>query len=337
MTKVLVTGAGALLGQGIIRSLRASALEPYIVAVDPSPLSAGLYWADSAHLIETAKSPVYLERLCEILRKEMPDVVLPGTDVELAILAEARSGLEAEFGLRVLVSSPDVVRIANDKWLTYQFLREHDLGWVPSCLPGMEEELIEEVGFPLVVKPRIGARSVGFCIVRNRKELDCAKRLQPDIVIQKCVGTEETEYTAGSLTFEGRCDATIVMRRDLRDGNTYRGYVDAYPKLNEVVRITAERLQAYGPANFQFRLDRGEPRIFEINARFSGTTLLRACAGFNEVEMAIRHILWDEPIVQPQAQPLVLLRHWSETVVRPGELLLPSGDFVTMAGVPEHG
>ena len=321
MTKVLVTGAGALLGQGIIRSLRASALEPYIVAVDPSPLSAGLYWADAAHLIEPANSPIYLERLCEILQDEKPDVLLPGTDVELAVLAEARPWLEAECGLRLLVSNPEVVRIANDKWLTYRFLREQGLGWVPSCLPGAEDELIEEVGFPLVVKPRVGARSVGFSIARNRSELDRAVASQPDIVIQKCVGTDDTEFTAGTLTFEGRCDATIVMRRDLRDGNTYRGYVEAYPELNEMVRETAERLQAYGPANFQFRLDNGEPRIFEINARFSGTTLLRAHAGFNEVEMSIRHILWGEPIIQPQAQPLVLLRHWSETVVRPGELI----------------
>ena len=120
MTKILVTGAGALLGQGILRSLRASTLAPHIVAVDPSPLSAGLYWADSAHLIEAAKSPFYLERLCEILDAERPDVLLPGTDVELAILAEARPQLEAAFGVETIVSDPGVVRIADDKWLTYQ-------------------------------------------------------------------------------------------------------------------------------------------------------------------------------------------------------------------------
>ncbi len=52
--------------------------------------------------------------------------------------------------------------------------------------------------------------------------------------------------------------------------------------------------------NFQFRLDRdGRPRPFEINARFSGTTPLRALAGFNEVEMALRHVLLGEPVVQP--------------------------------------
>ena len=42
----------------------------------------------------------------------------------------------------------------------------------------------------------------------------------PGVVIQECVGTEHDEYTAGVLCFDGKCRASIVMRRDLRDGNT---------------------------------------------------------------------------------------------------------------------
>lgn len=323
MTRVLVTGAGALLGQGIIRSLRASTLSPHIIAADPSGLSAGLYWADSAHLLPMASSPAYLDALSEIIRSERPDVVLPGTDVELAVLAEARAEIEAEFGTRLLVSSPNVVHVADDKWLTYRFLRGQGIGFVPSCLPGDEEELIAEVGFPLVVKPRVGARSIGVSVVHDRAELRHAIATQPGIVIQQCVGSDDGEYTAGALTFDGRCAASIVMRRDLRDGNTYRAFVDDYPELNRFVRVVAERLRAYGPANFQFRLDEGRPKIFEINARFSGTTWLRARAGFNEVEMAIRHLLWGEPVAQPPVEPLVLLRHWTETVVRPDQIVVP--------------
>ncbi len=324
--KALVTGAGALLGQGIIKSLRASSLDAKVIAVDPNPLSAGLYWADAAHLVPMANSPDYLRRIREILADERPDVVLIGTDVELSVLAANREDLERDFRTHLIVSDPTVIDIANDKWLTYLFLREHDLGYVPSCLPGDEDALIAEVGFPLIVKPRVGARSVGFGIVRNPSELRHAIQSQPGIIIQKHVGDEASEYTAGALSFGGKCLASIVMRRDLRDGNTYRAFVDAYPELNAVVRQVADRLNAYGPANFQFRLDDGKPRIFEINGRFSGTTPLRAFAGFNEVEMCVRHILFGEPIVQPSVGPLVLLRHWSETIVQPADIVTQTGD-----------
>lgn len=319
--KVLVTGAGALLGQGILKALRASTLNPTIVAVDPSPTSAGLYWADAAHLVPMASDESYLDRIRSILGAERPEIVLIGTDVELPVFAAARAELELEFGTAILVSSTEVVEIANDKWLTYQFLKRLGVGFVPSCLPGSEAALIEEAGFPLIVKPRVGARSVGFGVVRDRAELQRAIETQPGIIIQKRVGDDDCEYTAGTITFDSLCEASIVMRRDLRDGNTYKAYVEEYPKLNEFVRRVASKLGAYGPANFQFRLDDGEPKIFEINGRFSGTTALRHHAGFNEVEMCIRRIIFGEPIVQPALRRLVLLRHWSETVVEPEALL----------------
>jgi carbamoyl-phosphate synthase large subunit len=319
--KVLVTGAGALLGQGILKALRASTLSPTVVAVDPSPTAAGLYWADAAHLVPMASDRSYLDRIRGVLAAERPDIVLIGTDVELPLLAAARAELEQEFGTAILVSSSEVVEIANDKWLTYQFLKRIGVGFVPSCLPGSEEALIEKAGFPLIVKPRVGARSVGFGVIRDRAELRRAIETQPGIVIQKRVGDEDCEYTAGTITFDGKCAASIVMRRDLRDGNTYKAYVDEYPALNEFVRNVASKLGAYGPANFQFRLDDGEPKIFEINGRFSGTTALRHHAGFNEVEMCLRRVLYGEPIAQPAVRRLVLLRHWSETIVEPDALL----------------
>jgi carbamoyl-phosphate synthase large subunit len=111
------------------------------------------------------------------------------------------------------------------------------------------------------------------------------------------------------------------MRRELRDGKTYRAFVDQSPVLNRAVRKIADKLKPFGPANFQFRLDRDRVKVFEINARFSGTTPLRMRAGFNEVEMVLRHVLLGQRISQPAVQPMTILRHWSETVVQPNELL----------------
>jgi carbamoyl-phosphate synthase large subunit len=327
--KVLVTGAGALLGQGVIRCLLESRLRPEIVAVDPSPLSAGLYWVERRHLVPMANDPAYLDAFAAILDRERPDAVLVGTDVELAVLSEHRAALEARYDTHVVVASPEVVAIADDKWKTFQFLRDHGFPAPASCLPGGEEALVADVGFPLVVKPRVGARAVGMSVVRGWDELRSAVASLDAPVIQECVATERDEYTAGTLTFDGRCDAAIVMRRDLRDGNTYRAWVEPWPHLDAEVRRLAEALGAEGPSNFQFRLDRAAAnaaardavKVFEINARFSGTTPLRRHAGFDEVELALRHVVLGEPVVQPEVTPVTILRHWSETVVRPDEVV----------------
>ena len=320
--KVLVTGAGALLGQGIIRALRASTLSAEIIAVDPSPLAAGLYWADRAHLVPMANAPNYLPALRRILERERPDAVLVGTDVELPILSAHADALEDEHETFIVVSNPRVIEIANDKWRTFEFMRDHGFDHPRSCLPGDEERLIDEVGYPLIVKPRVGARSIGLQMVRDRETLRRAIAAVPNAVIQECVGTPETEYTAGTMTFGSDC-ASIVMRRDLRDGNTYRGFVEVYPELNEIVQRMALALQAFGPANFQFRLDGDKAKVFEINGRYSGTTPLRMHAGFNEVEIALRYLLLGEPLHQPTIHPRIILRHWSETVVESHELVAP--------------
>ena len=316
--KLLVTGAGALLGQGIIRSFRNSDLDPTIISVDPSALSAGLYWSDRRYLVPMAKDPSYLDEIEAILDKERPDAVLVGTDVELIVFAKHRRELEDRFDTSILVSSPNVISIADDKYLTYQFLKDNGFDYPESGLPGDEERVVETAGFPLIVKPRVGARSVGVHKVHNHDELAAAIETVEAPVIQECVASADDEYTAGVIVFDGICRASIVMRRDLRDGNTYRAYVDTFPELNARIQEIGEALAPHGPSNFQFRIDeQNRIKVFEINARFSGTTPLRALAGLNEVDLCLRHLLQGKPIDQPTVQPLTILRHWSENVVQP--------------------
>lgn len=320
----MVTGAGAVLGQGIVKALQRSALDCRVVTADPSPLSSALYWADRAYKVPFASDPDYVDRFSEILAQEKPDMVLVGTDVELPCFAKHRQALEEQFNTHILVSDPRVVAIADDKYLTQEFLKASDINPLATALPedeGQLTALIEKVGFPLIVKPRIGARSAGVSLVKTEAALREALKDRSGMMVQECAGEPDTEYTASVLVFEGQAQASIVMRRDLRDGNTYRAYADVYEDLNTFVRKAGEALQPYGPANLQFRIDaKGRPRIFEINARFSGATPLRALVGFNEVEMCIRKILFGQEIIEPEIRRGTILRHLSEQFVSAEQL-----------------
>jgi carbamoyl-phosphate synthase large subunit len=319
MIKVAVTGAGAVLGQGIIKSLKASRLDCEIVAFDPHPLSVGLYWADRAGLIPLASETAYKDAIENMLERERPDVVLIGTDVELAIFARYRQQWEERFSTHIIVSDENVVEIADDKFQTAQFLDAHGLSHPESVLPEDDEALealIARHGFPLIVKPRRGARAIGLSLVTDRDELAAAIKGRQGLVVQQLAGPDHEEYTAGVLYFDGAAQASIIMRRDLRDGNTYRAYVDDFPEWHGYVRDIANALKPHGPANFQFRVgEDGTPRLFEINARFSGTTPMRAIAGFNEVEMCLLKILDGETIVQPELRKGVILRYLQEQFV----------------------
>lgn len=325
MKKILVTGAGAVLGQGIIKSLRSASIPCHIVALDPNPLSVGLYWADEAMIIPMADDVNYRPAIEEIIEKVRPDAILVGTDVELAIFAEHRMEWEQRFGTHILVSDPNVVEIADDKYATAQFLQRNGLSFPQSALADDGEELeklISDVGFPLIVKPCRGARAVGVSKVSDRDQLEKTLNGRTGLVVQQMAGGDDQEYTAGVLFFDNEVKASIVLRRDLRDGNTYRAYADDYPECHEYVHAMAHALKPYGPANFQFRIDEhGVPRLFEINARFSGTTPMRMLVGFNEVDMCLRKLLLGEEIVNPAIEKGVVLRFLEERFVKKADLV----------------
>lgn len=318
--RVLVTGAGALLGQGIIKSLRLASTPYEIIAADPDPRAVGLYWADRAHLIPFAAAPDYLDRICALIGREQPAAVLVGTDVELLLFASHRAEIESAYQTRVIVSAPEVIRIADDKWLTAQFLAANGFPHPRSALPDNRADLLRHCDFPLIVKPRSGARSVGVHLVHSEEELALAVRAVNNPVIQECVATPEHEYTSGIVMTDGTVQAIVTMRRDLRDGNTYRAYVEPDVPYNSLLARIGERLAGFGPLNLQFRLDDGVPKIFEINARFSGTTPMRAYAGYNEVDHIVHHAVEGTPIPIPSLRPVVVLRYWDEIVVEQDQL-----------------
>jgi carbamoyl-phosphate synthase large subunit len=268
-----------------------------------------------------ASEPGYIDAIRALLHSERPDAVLIGTDVELAFFARHRHELEREFGTKIVVSDSRVVAIADDKWLTYGFLKAGGFHYPDSALPGDEAALIERVGFPLVVKPRHGARSIGVSLVHSKAGLATALAAGRDLVVQECIGTQADEYTSGLICFDGRCHASITMRRDLRDGNTYRAFPQPdFPFDTELHRIV-EALGVHGPVNLQFRLSVDKVKVFEINGRFSGTTPLRGLVGFPEVEMVLRYLLSNKPVVQPTVTTDIILRHWAEMVVPAGKIL----------------
>ena len=169
--KVLARRArGALLGQGILRSPGVFSL-PVDLRRRRSKRSSRP--GCTGHPLDGTRSPgerptLAWDSIETLLARERPDAVLVGTDVELHVHAAHREDLERRFATHVVVSSPRVVAIADDKYLTFRFLKDNGFDAPESALPEDEAalaHLIEGVGFPLVVKPRVGARSVGVSVV----------------------------------------------------------------------------------------------------------------------------------------------------------------------------
>ncbi|MFD3003685.1 ATP-grasp domain-containing protein [Pontibacter toksunensis] len=323
MKRILVTGAGALLGQGILRSLQISENKYHIITADPDYRAQGHSLGDKAYLIPMANDTQYLPAVEDIIQKEQVDVLLIGTDVELPIFAENKQRLEEQYNTKVIVSSVDVINIANDKWLTAEFLKENGFPYPMSAMT-TDKEAIEALrnncAFPFIAKPVDGARSKGIKIIENEQDLQEVCSYPNNLVVQEMIGEQEGEFTAGCMVVDGKCRAIVSLKRDLRDGNTYRAYRDGDNPYDTIICSIAEKLGVEGPANFQYRIKDGKPIVFEINGRFSGTTPLRYMFGFNEVEALLNHLFGVEEMTQPKLRDGAVFRTWSDIFVEPAQL-----------------
>lgn len=338
---VLVTAAGSSIGQGIIKSIKQSTLQTRLITCDANPHAAGLFRGDVGYLVPLGRSPDFIDAIVKICKAEDVQAVCVGTDYELLPFAENRERIERETGAKVIVSAPETIRVADDKWLTNRFFEERGLPFIPSVLPEHADDLAHAEGFPLILKPRIGDSSKHTWVVTTRDELQ--ERLaslanlesnaflttSSGFVVQKYMGSEGTEYTSSTVTLHGRSHGVISMRREMRfGGHTTKAFIDRYPEIDSAILRVAEALGPLGPCNFQSRLHDGIPYVFEINCRFSGTTATCAIAGFNQVEACLRSIVLGEDVGQLSFTPGIMVRYFNELFVPLDEI-----ETVTRTGV----
>jgi carbamoyl-phosphate synthase large subunit len=218
-----------------------------------------------------------------------------------------------------VVSEPEVIKIGDDKWDTVEFLKVNGFPY-PATARSTDidavEDLIVSVGFPLIAKPRTGARSAGVMKLKSRADLDLVLK-HKNYIIQEFLEDGVGEFTAGTMTYNKVCYSCVIFKRDLREGNTFRAYsYDSKEHESLLEKVSKALPGVYGPINFQYRIKNGVPVIFEINSRFSGTTPLRTAIGVNEIEMALDYIE-NRTLVTHKAskKDIAIFRTWSDVIV----------------------
>ena len=164
--KVLVTACGCPGGPSVIRALRD---ECYIIGTDVNEKASGRLYSDKFYSTPTGNDPAFIDTILKICSKERPDAVLPESSSEVQQFALHRAEFENR-DIKILVSQPQAIDTALDKWKTYQAAGKN----VPlprSILVNDLDELNEAVkdfGFPkckVVMKSTTGKGSRGFHVI----------------------------------------------------------------------------------------------------------------------------------------------------------------------------
>ncbi|WP_413496853.1 carbamoyl-phosphate synthase large subunit [Carnobacterium maltaromaticum] len=180
--KIMVIGSGPIIigqaaefdyaGTQACLALREEGYEVVLVNSNPATIMTDKEIADKVYI-----EPITLEFVSRILRKELPDAIVPtlGGQTGLNMAMElAASGILDELEIELLGTKLSAIDQAEDRDLFRQLM--HDLNEpVPeSDIVHTVEEAVafsEKIGFPLIVRPAFTLGGTGGGICNNLKEL----------------------------------------------------------------------------------------------------------------------------------------------------------------------
>ncbi len=315
--RVAITGVSGDVGLGVIKALRTSGRDFFLLGLDASSDCAGFHLVDAHHRPPLVKDPGYIDAISAQLMAHDIECLFLGIDQEIPLWAEHRTEVEQKTGAQVLVASPDFVHHASDKVRTQMLLDRAGLPHLPTCGPEVAaQQVLEQLGLPLVVKPRAGHGSSAISICHDETSFLSAWLSTDAPCAQRYV--EGPEYTCGLLfDRDGALCDTVVCERGLRDGRTMwcrprtDGFLDDF-----FARLAPALTGARGAINVQLRLDeQGTPRVFEINPRLSGSTAMRVALGVNDPIRLYDHFVHGQAMPRHAPQEATVFRHWTELVV----------------------
>jgi carbamoyl-phosphate synthase large subunit len=255
---VLLTGVGKRYD-----IVSAFAQHATVVAADPNPLAPAQYAAHHRRAVPRIDDPGYVPALRALCDEFGALAVVPLTDLDLHVLADARAAGE----LPAFVPDPDIARSTFDKYETHLLLRRLGLPSPPTVLPGEPVE-----SYPVMVKPRwgSGARSIHRAGDARAAEFFVDYINEPAMVQRLMDGPEFSMDVLCDL--DGRCLNAIPRTMiESRGGESIKGKVIADPELIDLGRRVAEALGVRGPATIQaFRDKEIGLGITDVNTRFGG-------------------------------------------------------------------
>ena len=303
--KVLILGSGALKigeagefdysGSQAIKAMKEEGIRTILVNPNIATIQTSENLADEVYFL-----PVNADFVTRVIERERPVAILLSFGGQTALncgLDLFDRGVLEEYGVRVLGTPPETIRITEDRELFAQQLRSIDLDTPRSqAVESVEAALsaAEEITYPVMVRAAFALGGMGSGIATDRAQLEEMARKAlthaPQLLVEEYLeGWREIEYEVVRDRHDNCITVCNMENVDALGIHTGESIVVApsqsltdheYHKLRDISTTLIRHLGVVGECNVQFALHptSDEYRIIEVNARLSRSSALASKA-----------------------------------------------------------
>ena len=305
--KVLVLGSGPIVigqaaefdyaGTQACRALKEEGLEVVLVNSNPATIMTDKDIADHVYI-----EPLNIPSVTQVIEMERPDSILPTlggqTGLNLA-MALHENGTLAKYGVRLLGTSPESIRKAEDRQGFKDCMESIGQPCVTSLVVESVQDAVsfaESIGYPVIVRPAYTLGGTGGGIAYDRSSLEeIADRginlsRVGQVLIERCIaGWKEIEFEVmrdGAGNVITICSMENIDPVGVHTGDsivvapTQTLANREFQMLRSAALDIISALEIEGGCNVQFALnpDSFEYAVIEVNPRVSRSSALASKA-----------------------------------------------------------
>lgn len=313
-----------------------------IIGVDSSKFTYGKSWTDKLYNLPDPEDNEYINKLLRICKKEKVDLIVPWTNIEALVISKAQNKFK-KINTSLLCNSQKTTATLIDKGKMYKALTNSGIPLPKYKLvsnPIQLKKAVLELGYPanyVVVKPAnySGGRglwildSIGGLVDPNKnkhlplkafleilKSLDKRKKQTLNYIVMEYLAGKD--YSVDVLCKKGQ-PLHVVQRIRIVDfgGISTVGETTYDKKIKKIIIKIIKFFNLDLNCNIQLRYrtnKTGEPYVYDINPRISGTIVVNHFAGINLLLYGIYQALGIKlpKKINKRYKKLMMIRHWSE-------------------------
>ncbi len=317
--RVLVIGSGPIVigqacefdysGTQAVKALRDEGLEVVLVNSNPATIMTDPELADKTYV-----EPLTVEVLEQVIAREKPDALLPTVGGQTALnlaIALDEAGVLKKYNVRLIGASVPAIKVAEDRLMFRNAMKEIDIEVPASGVAKTLDEalrLVENTGFPAIIRPSFTLGGVGGGIAYNLEEFrEISSRglsLSPihEILIEESViGWKEFELEVmrdAADNYVVICSIENIDPMGVHTGDSItvapaQTLTDKeYQRMRDAGRRIIRRVGVEtGGSNIQFAINPADGRmvVIEMNPRVSRSSALASKAtGFPIAKIAAK-------------------------------------------------